>query len=281
MAAHIYTSIADPENHLYPDTPEFEHSIECLGGCSGWQECQEDKHEVPGYDGVNDGPYESDEDAPWYDEEEYEFHGVLHTWNGSGYGWTVEFPGCVVQANDYGEPYGANTQRDGSWLVDDDWDDTYVTLNVVTEVEDERTKPGLPIRVEGKVSKHSDAPSQMSVAAYFTTEGVPREYAVEYAGISRRIDEVTSAAVSASSVLQAANAGVPAAYAHQADTYASMFHIGEARGNAIVELYKAGVTIEYIQAGMAFWVAPAVLTGAFTGGVPLEYLEPLTEALKA
>lgn len=277
MSTHVYTSTADPENHLYPDSPEFESGIECLGGCNGWQECGEDKHEVPGYEGVNDGPWDSDEDAPWYDEEEFEFHGVLHTWNGNGYGWTVPFPGCVVAANDYTEPYGADVRRDGSWLVEDDWDDTTVSLNVIVEVEDARTTPVAPTEVEGS-TKYSESPTAGSVASYYQAAGVPREYASEFAKNSRRIGTISSTIISSESVLIASNAGVPAEYAYAADAYASMFAVGAARGSIIVELHKAGVPIEYIQAGMGFWVAPSVLIGASAGHVPLDYLEQLSEA---
>lgn len=278
MSVHIYRSTADAENHLYPDSPEFERSIECRVGCNGWQECREDAHTAHGYHGVNDGPYESDEDAPWYDEEEFEFHGVVHTWNGHGYGWTVPYEGCVVAANDYDEPYGPDTRRDGSWLVADDWNDTDVSLTVVHEVEDERAIPGTPVRVEGKVSALTDAPSATMVASYFRASGVDYEYAEEHTKHSRRVGEWSAAALSSESILIASQAGVPPMYAFAADVYASMFAVGTVRGAIVVDLHEAGVAIEYIQAAQAFLVAPSVLLEAWAGGVPLEYLEQLSEA---
>lgn len=126
----------------FPDQPDWSGSITCLNvaQCNGWWECGK-PHEVGGVSAA-DGPYENDCSGehgvstdraghlPWCDEDEFEFHGVLHTWRW-GYGWTVPYPGCVVQtsdaisdaAYDIGQQYG-----EGDYLVDDEWDDTSCTL---------------------------------------------------------------------------------------------------------------------------------------------------------
>lgn len=111
-------------------------TIECLAGngCNGWIECRE-PHTVGKLD-ATEGPYDCDPDMPWSDEEEWEFHGVLHEWRW-GYGWTVPYPGCVVAAQGCDAPDdlwevvdGEHRLKPGRWLVDDDWDDTdcYLTL---------------------------------------------------------------------------------------------------------------------------------------------------------
>lgn len=117
----------------FPDAPvEYRWAIECLvpEKCGGWQECPE-SHQIDG-EPTNDGPWESDETAPWYEEEEYEFHGVWHEWR-YGYGWTVPFDGCVV-ADAVHVDCPVEPMRPGRWLVNDEWDDTYLTLDVVSEI---------------------------------------------------------------------------------------------------------------------------------------------------
>ena len=117
--------------------------IECTvpGGCGGWEECRE-PHEVDGVSAA-DGPYDTvcscaDAEAtacsiPWCGHDEFEFHGVLHEWR-SGYGWTVDFDGCVLAAYpDFELPDGIDTTRDGKWRVEDDWDDTDCYLNLIGE----------------------------------------------------------------------------------------------------------------------------------------------------
>lgn len=125
----------------FPDAPtEYRWSIECLNleKCGGWQECPE-SHEVEGQP-VNDGPWDSDESAPWFEEEEFEFHGVLHEYRW-GHGWTVPFEGCVVASNDADCP--VEPMRPGRWMVHDEWDDTYLTL----ELGDDLTRPIPPERI--------------------------------------------------------------------------------------------------------------------------------------
>lgn len=115
-----------------PDEPYWDWSIECATPdlCGGWWECRE-SHEVIGLP-QNDGPWNSSEDAPWFEEEEFTFHGVEHTWRW-GHGWTVPYPGCVVQTADIGDDVHeiASVHGEGVYLVEDDWDDTYCHLEVV------------------------------------------------------------------------------------------------------------------------------------------------------
>lgn len=76
-------------------------------------------------------------DDPWCDEDEFVFHGVPHTWR-YGYGWTVPFEGCVVDANDscVDEAYDiAREHGPGTHEVDDDWDETTCYLIWVRTIE--------------------------------------------------------------------------------------------------------------------------------------------------
>lgn len=119
------------------DTPGWQFEITCLAPtkCGGFQECP-DEHQVAGVSAA-DGP-DADESAPWFDEEEFEFHGVMHEWR-YGFGWTVPFDGCVVSdalnwncdsAADIADRHGA-----GVHVVDDEWDDSSCTLIWVKTVE--------------------------------------------------------------------------------------------------------------------------------------------------
>lgn len=131
-----------------PDTwDEKKFSIICPegNGCSGWIECTE-AHEVDGVS-ANSGPYDfptcpacvSDgsecQHVPWCDLEEFDFHGVLHTWDGSN-GWTVPFTGCVVQGSDVDFSDHMHLPP-GKYVVEDDWDDTEVSLELIGELADE------------------------------------------------------------------------------------------------------------------------------------------------
>lgn len=101
-------------------------SVTCVtpDACNGWQECHE------GHDGFDP----DDEASPAYDCDEFIIHGVAHTWRG-WHGWTVAYPGCVIQANanEMDMPYGIDTRRDATWLLDIDWDDTEMSWSVVRE----------------------------------------------------------------------------------------------------------------------------------------------------
>ena len=132
----------------FEDQPDWDGSITCLAPakCGGWWECGE-THGVNGTS-AGDGPYGADcpgcivplgaDEAhlPWCDEDEFEFHGVLHTWR-YGYGWTVPYDGCVVQAADdvcdavydIGQEHG-----EGTYFVDDEWDDTSCSLVFASRV---------------------------------------------------------------------------------------------------------------------------------------------------
>lgn len=275
MTAHIIIRREEADYaESYPgETPEFEDHLECPVGCSGWQECREEKHTVPGYDGENSGPWESDEDAPWYDEEEFEFHGVLHTWNGYGYGWTVPYEGCVVGGNDWSDPYGI-PDREGKWLVDDDWDDTTVTLTSVCELDDGVARGTIihPIPERGR----SDWSGRF-VASYLRSQDVPDEYATAFGAEFWMEGRETAATLSAPSVLLAAQRGVPAGYAWLADTYASLFVYGEQRAQTVVELFEAGVSEDYIKLGISYRIEPSALITANNERVPAEFLSAVRD----
>lgn len=125
---HVLTVTKSDDWH--EDQPYFDYSIECLAPekCGGWQECVE-PHEVDG-NSAADGPWGSDESAPWFEEDYYVFHDVEHEWR-YGYGWTVPFEGCVVAANDSAYDYAHDIGVEhgpGRYVVDDEWDDCSVAL---------------------------------------------------------------------------------------------------------------------------------------------------------
>ncbi len=257
----------EPFSHLPPDMVD---ELECPIGCNGWSECNK-AHEVPGYDGVNDGPWDSYEDAPWYDQEEFEFHGVVHTWSGNGYGWTVPYNGCVVAGNDWSDPYGV-PDRPGKWLVDDDWDDTTVSLTKVCELDDGVARGTLvrPMRERGP-----NEYTPRAVASYLRSQNVPNEYAQAFAKEFWLEGRPTAVTLSVPAALLASQHGIPAEYAHAADAYASLFTYGETRAQTIIELHTAGVDIEYIRLGMTHRVEPSVLIESSRNGVPADFLAEL------
>lgn len=115
------------------DEPYYKTSITCVAPdlCNGWVECRE-PHEVDGVD-ASVGPYDCDRDAPWLDEDQFDFHGVEHTWQW-GPGWTVPFDGCCVA--EWGGEAASELAHEvglGDWSVDDEWDDGYCYLSVVEE----------------------------------------------------------------------------------------------------------------------------------------------------
>lgn len=110
----------------FPDQPDWNGAVVCLvpALCGGWQTCGHDECRVG-------SPYDADNGAePWYEQEEWEFHGELHTYR-YGHDWTVPFPGCVVTESDavFQAAYDIGQQHgEGTYLVDDEWDDTSCTL---------------------------------------------------------------------------------------------------------------------------------------------------------
>lgn len=143
---HIEQAKLDAGEYVFPEHVDSRsYGTKCMAtnGCGGWIECRE-SHEVDGkkadcgpYDcdcGGEDGPSclgETEADyAPWYDREEFEFHGVEHTWR-YGHGWTVPYTGCIVAWGDYELPDGSEDLPRGEYQVDDDWDDTDCYLLLV------------------------------------------------------------------------------------------------------------------------------------------------------
>lgn len=269
MTAHVVTQREETDYaESYPgEPPEFESELECPIGCNGWQECREDEHAVPGYDGENAGPWESDEDAPWYDEEEFEFHGVVHTWNGNGYGWTVPYDGCVVAGNDW-QASLYFPDREGKWLMDDEWDDT-VTLTDVCELDD-KTPRGVFVRKMPDRGPNQYTP--LFIASYLRSQDVPDDYAKAFGFEFWLEGRQTAVTLSPLAVAAAAKAGIPADYAHAADTYVSVFEHGEARAEAVVTLHKSGVPADYMALGITYRIPVRSLVEAHRNGVPPEYL---------
>lgn len=136
MSRHILVVESDTEyNERFPDfPPEVKWRIECPDGndCDAFTECM-DSHKIDGRNAA-DGPWDGDEDAPWSEEEEFEFHGVLHTWQGD-YGWTVPFKGCGV-ATVCDEPPDGMELTIGRHEVIAEWEDEWVYLHLPAAEED-------------------------------------------------------------------------------------------------------------------------------------------------
>lgn len=127
---HYVTVTIDPDGN--PDSPyPWERwsmdPIECSvpGGCCGWVECPLDH---PGMD-------PDDEDSPAFDAEEWEMHGVLHTWRGWGT-WAVPFDGCSVSEWTDTNDLWDGIDGPGRYEVYDDWDDTECYLTVVRKLDE-------------------------------------------------------------------------------------------------------------------------------------------------
>lgn len=141
MSRHILAIKLDPIEQARLDSGELvfpehvdshDHDIVCPegNGCSGWVGCSE-PHLVDGKS-ADDGPYDCDESAPYWGKDEFEFHGVLHTWR-SGYGWTMPFTGkCIVNwVGRYDLPTGYEDLPIGEHEVEDDWGDESCYLQLV------------------------------------------------------------------------------------------------------------------------------------------------------
>jgi hypothetical protein len=120
---HLLT-ITPTEDHTEEDS-DYRFEITCHEPekCNGFWECME-PHKVDGKSAAA-GPYDCSYDDPWCDEDEFEFHGVVHTWH-YGWGWTVPYPGCVVAANEHWTDDAWDIAREhgpGVHEVDDDWND--------------------------------------------------------------------------------------------------------------------------------------------------------------
>ena len=108
---HVLVVSPDEEySTRYPDhPPERIYTIECVrpDRCDGFQECPEDH---PG----------DSEEGYYPDDDEQEFHGVLHPH--SGWNWTGPYEGCVVQSADWETP--DDLPRDapyGRYDIDVEW----------------------------------------------------------------------------------------------------------------------------------------------------------------
>lgn len=130
-----------PDQHVFPEHPDArDYRIACADPehCIGWSECPE-PHEVDGQSAAcgpyncdcpdgqpscfGDEPGEGDRTAPpWFDLEEFDFHGVTHTWR-HGWGWTVPYPGCIVAGVDAELPDKIDQTPIGVWEISEDWAD--------------------------------------------------------------------------------------------------------------------------------------------------------------
>lgn len=118
-------------------------SIRCEDpeNCDGWQECFEShvcehgRDASRGYDedsespGICPGGGPDDACDCWAGLEDFEFHGIMHTYRW-GYGWTIKYPGCVVAAaRDFTDaPDYWESKPRGEYEIRDDWDDEQLTL---------------------------------------------------------------------------------------------------------------------------------------------------------
>lgn len=135
----------DAGEYVFPEHIDSRtYSIQCPDPkhCVGWMECNRRhicKHGHSAGDGFDenseDGPCpgHDDDDLPncFSGDEEFQFHGEWHTYR-YGWGWTVRWPGCVVADADwdYGDVDGDRLPR-GEYEVNDDWDDTSCSLELV------------------------------------------------------------------------------------------------------------------------------------------------------
>ncbi|MFZ2240593.1 MAG: hypothetical protein WAV90_13850 [Gordonia amarae] len=137
-----------PDQHVFPErTDDHGYRIICTepDKCTGWQECPE----THAHDGVESlcGPEacECDEGEPdcvtgrpWESQEDFEFHGTMHTWQ-NGWGWTVPYEGCVVADNGWTEPPEGWRERPiGCHELEVDWDGDECYLEFSDPAEEPR-----------------------------------------------------------------------------------------------------------------------------------------------
>lgn len=184
----------DPENGWFDN---FDYDIECVGKCEGWIECFKehkyigieanpddgcprcqylDENEIKyGQSGFNEGH------EPWCDEEEFEFHGELHTWRHSN-GWTLPYPGCVVAGNDSLEIPSeiVDLNKAGRFEIDPVWYDEYlVELIFIREVLTTKKKIR-DLKVGDKIIRKKDSNLQGVVQGI----GISEDGMVAYFGVS-------------------------------------------------------------------------------------------------
>lgn len=152
MSKHVLVVSLDELTQTRLDAGEFafperadshRYGVVCRdgNGCSGWTECLE-PHSIDGKT-ADCGPYDCDcpddqpsclgetvaDRAPWFEQEAFEFHGVVHTWR-DGLGWTVPYIGCIVRASNYELPDDCERLPLGEYEVQDDWDETTCSLQL-------------------------------------------------------------------------------------------------------------------------------------------------------
>lgn len=156
---------------VYPeDVEDREYELRCVdpSSCNGWTECPELVHRCEHGCNAADGPDENDPDGGecpgfkkklpdlaiigypaeytyncWAGEEDFEFHGVMHTYQ-HGHGWVVPYPGCVVDAIAEMPPDDAHLYPIGEHEIEDEWDDTWCYLNFAHDPGEEPNTAGEP-----------------------------------------------------------------------------------------------------------------------------------------
>lgn len=126
MSVHHILTILDVE-----EGDSCEWNVSCPHGTCGFEECME---EHPGCEECAS----LDEHCPnACGEEMREFHGVVHSYQ-SGYGWTVEYKGCVVKAEVHNlgvwELFDGLPLRAGSWQIKSTWFGDECELSLGEEV---------------------------------------------------------------------------------------------------------------------------------------------------
>lgn len=139
--SHLLTIVKSED--WFEDDPDWDFDIECTSPatCNGFKTCPE-RHILDGFDAAT-GPYgdhgclacEYGEKSSFKhnalcDNDEIEFHGVLHTWRDHEFGWTVPFEGCIVADSQNwsdGVAEGgweiAREHGEGTYEIDVDWGD--------------------------------------------------------------------------------------------------------------------------------------------------------------
>jgi hypothetical protein len=125
---HIVVKIKSPDHS--EEEPDFDYQVICPnpGEKCGFSECMEE-HTV---DGKNVHPYDHDEGDPWAGCEDWEFHGVPHTYQ-PGFGWTIPYTRCAVRDHDALRDEANDLLWDkpeGSYPVIDNWDEYLMYLEL-------------------------------------------------------------------------------------------------------------------------------------------------------
>ncbi|WP_280389285.1 hypothetical protein [Nocardia wallacei] len=123
-------------HHILIKSDDGTITVECPPpGTCGFIRCDE-PHKADGFDADDGGPYDCSPDAPYEGMEEFEFHGIEHTWIDHLDGWSVPYTGCVVRDH-FGMPTEAEDllggMPPGRYPVRDHWDEDEMRLELAPE----------------------------------------------------------------------------------------------------------------------------------------------------